>query len=597
MYTKKLWFVIGLVVIASMVLTSCAPQATPQVVKETVIVAGTPQVVEKVITPTPAPAAPKPAGPKILRWGEFGVGDVPTIDPALATDTSSNQIVLQTFVGLTHQNEVTTQLEPGMASKWEYDAAKHAYTFHLLTNVPWVKYDAKSGKVVKVQDDNGKDRMVTAGDFQYGILRTLDPKTAGQYAYVLTTVIVGAADFNSGKITDTAKVGIKVIDDATLEVDLTPDACVACAASILGLWTSMAQPQWQIDARADRWTEPGFFQSYGPFTLKEWIHDSTMTIIKNPFWPGTDAVPQAKIDEVVFSMLDTAPALAEYEAGNADESPVPLADIDRVKADPTLSKELSIAPSLCTYYYGFKVQVPPTDDRRVRFALSEAIDRQGLIDNVTKGGQEPAQWFARPGLGAAPTMKDHPDLGVKYNPDDAKKVLQSYLDEKKITADKLQIILVYNTNEGHQKIAEAIAQMWKEKLGITVQVTNQEWKVFLQSIIPPKANMNVFRLGWCQDYPDANNFDKEVFNSKSGQNNTNWSNADYDKITDQAAAETDPAKRLDLYAQAEDILVNKDAAIAPIYWYTTIQLTKPYVTRTHSVLGGLEDFNKWDIKQ
>jgi oligopeptide transport system substrate-binding protein len=239
----------------------------------------------------------------------------------------------------------------------------------------------------------------------------------------------------------------------------------------------------------------------------------------------------------------------------------------------------------------------------VRLALSEAIDRQALIDNVLKGGQEPAQWFARPGLAGAPTMADHPDLGVKFDPADAKAQLDAYLAEKGITAADVDITLMFNTSSGHQKIAEAIQQMWKTNLGIDVKLTNQEFAVFLDTIRDPKATPQIYRLGWCQDYPDANNFDREVFAVGGSANlgpsggGVGWENADYERLVREAAREQDATKRVDLYAQAEEILVKTDAVIAPIYWYTRVTVTKPYVTRTFSVLGGLEHFEKWDTSK
>jgi oligopeptide transport system substrate-binding protein len=225
-----------------------------------------------------------------------------------------------------------------------------------------------------------------------------------------------------------------------------------------------------------------------------------------------------------------------------------------------------------------------------------------LIDNVLKSGQEPAQWFARPGLAGAPTMADHPDLGVKYDPTDAKAQLQSYLDEKGLTADKVNITLMFNTSSGHQRIAEAIQQMWKDTLGIDVQLANQEWAVYLKTI-QGADTPQIYRLGWCQDYPDANNFDKEVFYPGGSANpktdgsvgGVSWNNPTFNQLVVDAAKETDPVKRVDMYAQAEEILVKTDAAIAPIYWYTSVGVTKPYVTRTYSVLGGLQHFEKWDV--
>ena len=143
----------------------------------------------------------------------------------------------------------------------------------------------------------------------------------------MTFVIAGADDFTSGKITDTKTVGVKAVDATTLEMKFKTDAVYNL--NIAGLWTAYATPSWIIDgddcteARSDRWIEPGFFQSYGPYTLQEWVHDSTMTIVKNPFWPGTKEIPVAKVETVQMSMLDEVPAMAEFEAGNLDAAAVP----------------------------------------------------------------------------------------------------------------------------------------------------------------------------------------------------------------------------------------------------------------------------------
>jgi oligopeptide transport system substrate-binding protein len=535
----------------------------------------------------------------------MGPGDIPTIDPALSTDTSSTQIVGMTMGGVTFQNEVTTAIEPGLATEWAISEDGLTYTFTLRDDVPWVEYDSTTGQVVTVKDCEGNDRKVTADDFAYGILRTLNPETASDYAYVLAFAVKGAGDYNSGTVTDTATVGVKAVDPTTLEV--TFNEAAAYNPNIIGLWVANAQPKWLIegddctDARGDRWTETGFFQGYGPYTLKEWIHDASITLIKNPFWPGTDSVPAAKIDELTWSMLDDVPAFAEYEAGNLDAANVPSADLDRVRADPTLSAELHISPNLCTYYYGFNNKAPFVDDARVRRALSQAIDRQSLIDNVLKGGQEPAQWFSRPGLAGAPTMESHPDAGIKYDPAAAKATLQEYLDEKGLTAADLDITLMFNTSSGHQQIAEAIQQMWKENLGVDIKLTNQEWQVFLKTIRDPEGTPQIYRLGWCQDYPDANNFIREVF-VKGGSANpsegggVNYENPAFEELVLAAAKEQDPAKRVDMYAEAETLFVNTDAVIAPIYWYTSVGVTKPNIERTFSVLGGKQAYNKWDIK-
>jgi oligopeptide transport system substrate-binding protein len=518
---RKLFISLSLLVVMSMALSACggaAPEAPAEPAEPVTIIQT--QIVEKEVTAVPE--APE-AGPKILRTS-FLSGDVPSLDPAVSEDTSSIQIVQETFGGLTHLHEETNELEPGMATEWEaVDNADgtQTITFHLRNDVPWVRWNGTEVETVKTCDGSA-DRIVNANDFAYGIQRNLDPANASPYAYLLGFVLQGASDFNNGATDDFSTVGVNVVDDTTLEMTFVAPA--AYNAQIAGLWVAYASPRWIIEgddcteARGDRWTEPGFFQGYGPFVMSEWIHDSELTIVKNPFWPGTDAIPQPKLDAVHFSMLDGTAQMAEYEAGNLDNvTDPPLADLDRIKADPTLSQELNISPSLCTYFYGFNTTAPVVDDLRVRRALSMAIDRQALIDNVVKGEQIPAQWISRPGLAAAPTLEDYPDLGIKYDPDAAKAELQSYLDETGQTADQLDLTLMFNTSSGHQAIAEAIQQMWATNLGVNVQVVNQEWAVYLEttkSLDTPQ----IWRLGWCMDYPDANNFLREVW-AANGSNN------------------------------------------------------------------------------
>ncbi len=581
MNRSRAWWWLSLVALVGLVLSACAPAATPtpQVIEKE-------KVVEKVVTPTPVPR-------KVLRLN-LGPGDVPTLDPSLATDTSSIQIIELAFVGLTRQNEETAAVEPGMAERWEVSPDGKVWTFYLRRGIPWVRWNGQ--EVEQVKDEKGDVRYVTAYDFWYGAIRTLKPETGGEYAYVPAFFIEGAAEFNEGTITEPEKVGIKVIDDYTIQFTLKEP--VGFFANIAGLWMLRAQPQWLIEEKGDRWTETGAYHSYGPYVMKEWVHDSHIVMVANPFWPDNiPSVPKPKIEEIVFRMLDTSAAFAEYEAGNLDVAGVPLPEMDRVKADPQLSKELHIAPILCTYYYGFNVTKPPFDDARMRLAFSLAVDRQAIVENVTKGGQEPAQWFSRPGLQAAPTLQTHPNLGVKYDPERAKQLFQEVLNEKYggDVKNLPPITLMVNQVEGHIKIAEAIQQMWKEVLGVDVKLETQEWKVYLNTLNtdPPQ----VWRLGWCQDYPHASNFLKDVFYSTSDNNHTKWGNPEFDRLVDQALRETDESKARELYAQAEDILVAKDAAIIPIYWYTSVAVTKPYVKRTFSVLGGLDHIEKWDIQQ
>lgn len=568
------------------------------------------QVVEKTVEVEVA-APPPPSdeeGKKILKL-VGGTNDFPSIDPPQASQIAEIQVVNSTSIGLMRQNTETTNLENGMAVGYEVSDDGLSYTFSLLENVPWVKWDANAGEVVVVKDCDGNDRMVTADDFKYGILRTLDPRTAAGYAYVLTPYLVGAEEFNSASVEDeealaelAAGVGVEVIDPHTIRY--TFKSAGVYNLNLLSLWVAHAQPSWLIEGdactegRGERWTEPGFFEGYGPFTLKEWYHDYYLTLIKNPFWPGTDDIPVAKIDEIRLSFMPLSTAFAEFEAGNLHISGIPSGDHDRVMADPAYADMVKQGVTLGTEFYAFNTQLPPTDDVRVRQALSMAIDRQALVDIVIKSGKV-APFFTNPGVAGAPKPELYPELGVTFDPVTAKALLDEYLAEKGITAEELKIAMMFNTAESHKMNAEAIQAMWKENLGITVDLLNQEWKVYLDA--RTTGNENIYRSSWVQDYPDANNFMLEVFGPGAGyQDVVDWTEGEaYEAFVDlitRAALETDPKARQDLYAEAENILVYEQAIVAPLYWYSTPYLMQPSVIDTPSITG-YDHWEKWDIKE
>ena len=620
MFSKKAVLLFVIVALLSMI-AACGGAAQPNTVTvvetvvvekevqgETVTVVETVEVikeveVEKVVTQEVIKeveaGAPPPEETLFYGGANAGVGDIPTLDPSLTVDSVSIQFGGELFGGLTHLNEETNEVEPGMANEWTVSDDGLVYTFKLRDDVPWVKYNNATGEVEQVMDDEGKPRIVNANDFVYGIKRTLDPATASDYAYV-NWLIANAEEVNGGAedaeenplYGKLDEIGVRAVDDFTLEYTLKEPA--AFFPSIASMWINYAQPQWLIDEKGDRWIESGILQSYGPYALKEWVHDVSVTLIANPFWPGSDSIPQPSIKYVHSQFLDQSAQFANYESDLVDVSDVPLPELDRIKADPTLSTELSINPIQCTYYYGFNVTKPPFDDVNVRKAFSYAVDRTLLVENVTKGGQEPARWFSRPGLAAGPDPEAGDDFGppVTAEVDQAKEFLaQSSYG----SADKLpEVNLVMNQVEGHIKIGEAVQQMWQENLGVKVNLVTQEWKVYLETLDedPPQ----IFRLGWCSDYPDASNFLKDVFRSDAGNNHTKWVNEEYDKIVDEAALEIDLQKRKELYVQAEKILIEEDAVIIPLYWYTRVELTKPYVTRTFGA-GGQEAFEKWTMSK
>jgi oligopeptide transport system substrate-binding protein len=519
-------------------------------------------------------------------------GDIPTIDPGVAETSSSIEVINQIFIGLRNQEETDGTQEDGIATM-EVSEDGLTYTFTIMPDIYWVRYNADSGQVEQLMDEGGNPRVVTAGDVAYGMLRSLNPETASPYSYVLVPYIAGAAEYNAGE-GSAEDVGVTVVDDSTLEI--TAPEAVAFTPAIYGLWMARAVPQWLIEEFGDVWTEPENIATYGPYAVKEWAHEESITLIANPFWAGTEAIPQPAIDEINFRFLDPQQQFAEYQAGSIDAINVPLEEIERVKSDSTLSAEYKVGTQPCTYYLGFDNTEAPMDNAHLRRALSFAIDRESIVTNVTRGGQIPAQWFSRPGLDAAPTLETNPDLGVMLDPELAQEELQLALEELGLSdvSELPQLNLSYNDSSGHAAIVQAIQQMWTDTLGITVQLTPLDPTTYFASLSEDAPL--IYRSGWCQDYSDANNFLYDVFYSQSSQNDPGFANEEYDALVEEARVETDVEARRELYAQAEEILVVEEAGVAPIYWYTTNQLIKPYVEYTESITGN-EAYYNWDVNR
>jgi oligopeptide transport system substrate-binding protein len=609
---SRLSILFAVLVIASMALAACQP-ATPEEIVRTVVVTQEVQVEGETVIQTqvqtvmvtPEPAMPEEQPVTLdMNWGS----EPPTMDPALTTDTTSVMGVENMFVGLTVLTDAG-DVEPYLATEWESgeDAdGNQTWTFHLRDDIQWVKRDPVTGEIAQEMDADGNPRFVTAQDVVYGVKRTINPATASDYAYVLYS-IKNAQAVNGGEEGFTLDdIGVTAPDDTT--VQFTMENPTPWFPSIASMWVTKPQPEWTIDEYGDQWTEAGLIVTNGPYTMEEWIHGGELNLVKNPLWVNADEVQIERVHGFIITEASTEFAL--YENNEVDGLigwGVPLPEIDRVKSDPQLSQELYIAPRACTYYYGFVNNKPPMDDVRVRKAFVQSIDRQSLIDNVLKGEQIPATSFAPPGIFGAPPPGE---VGLHYDPEAAKTSLQEYLDENGMTVDdfnNLGVTLMFNTSEGHALIAAAIQQMWSDNLGVEVNVENQEWAVYLNTIrkdTPLDQAPHIYRLGWCADYADENNWVYENFNVDGGSNDlrrncldatcTQVEDTEFDDLTAQAQVEQDPATREELYREAERILAEDEVAYAPIYHYTTVTLNKPWLHREYANISG-QQFWKWTI--
>ncbi|MBF7082433.1 peptide ABC transporter substrate-binding protein [Desulfallas sp. Bu1-1] len=504
-----------------------------------------------------------------LKFIRHNHGEEPeSIDPALNTTVNGGTIIIACFEGLTSLNEKDEPV-PGVAESWDISPDKTKYTFHLRKDAKW---------------SDGKP--VTAGDFAYAWKRALNPDTAAEYCYQLF-YIKNAPEFNEGKA-KAEDLGIKVVDDYTLEVELS--APTPYFLNLTAFPTLFPVRQDIIEQYGDQWTlKPETYIGNGPFKMTEWQSKDHMKFVKNENYWDKDRV---KIDGIIETFIaEASTMLAGYEAGELDIiDDVPLNEIDNLKK----TGEFHMFKQLGTYYYCFNVTKPPFDNPKVRKAFALAIDREDITTKVRKSGI-PATAFVAPGVPDTAAGKDFREVGgaffpVKAQPEEARRLLAEagYPDGKGLP----DVTLIYNNSEEHQIIAEAILEMWKKNLGIeNVTVQNQEWAVFINT--RQNGDFQIARHGWIGDYNDAMTF-LDLFTTGNGNNDAHWSNKQYDELIKQARLSTDEKERMRTLHQAEKMIM-EDAIMIPILHYTENCMIKPYVKGLVKSMLGFTYFDRAEI--
>ncbi|MNZ58966.1 Oligopeptide-binding protein OppA precursor [compost metagenome] len=473
------------------------------------------------------------------------------------------------YEGLARMND-SGEPEPAAAEKWDVDGTK--YTFHLRKDAKWSNGDS-----------------VTAKDFAFAWERVLSPNTdpAPPYAYQLY-YIKNAQEYNEGKITDFNQVGVKVVDDYTLEVELVSPTPYFLGLTSFYTYYPVHQSvkddaKWAVDASK--------MIVNGPFTLTTWTKGQTIEVTKNENYWGKDNI---KLSKISMSLVNSgATELASYKNGELDRTghpngEVPTDQIPIVKQE--LKDEFKVKGIASTYYYQFNLTAKPFDNEKIRKAFAMTIDRQAIVDKVTLGGQLPAFGFVPPGIkGVNDEYRNEvKDDYFTENVEEAKKLLEEGMKEEGYT-QLPEITLIYNSSEAHKKIALAVADMWKKNLGVDVKTENQEWGVFIEN--RQNLNYQVARAGWTADYNDPMTF-LDMWTSNSGNNDIGLKNEEYDKLINEAKTTEDNAKRNENFKKAEEILVKDTMGIMPIYYYTNIALEKPYLKGVSLDFSGGIDYTR-----
>ncbi|MFT7579066.1 MAG: oligopeptide transport system substrate-binding protein [Myxococcota bacterium] len=476
---------------------------------------------------------------------------IKSLDPGLVSETAGSMLVTNIFEGLIN-SPVRSGMPwaPGVAERWEATADQLIHTFYLRKDARW-----------------SDGSPVTANDFIYGWRRKLDPATASKSAAELN-LIKGAEAFTSGKNRDPLSLGLRAIDDHTLEVTLerpTPFFFNKLAGGHF-----MPAPKQAIDAHGDKWTRPENIVTNGPFNLKVWREREFLRLERaSTYWDVANVkIPGANL----YVTNSSEQSFNNYRAGTLHWGRNAVGPNHVTQLLEAKRPDFFIDPFLCYYAYVFNVEKPPFDKVEVRRAFGMAIDKRALVTHVTKALQTPA-------IGPVPshfetTMGYPKPEGDGFDPATARRLLKDAGYEDISTLPP--VTLLYNTSEGHKLIAEFVSRGWRENIGVKVETENRDWKSMLDKI--RKGDFQVTRFGWCGvEHP----YDMvQTFLSTHPDNISNYANPEFDAAVKTALELTDHTAAMQAFANVEAIL-NRDAPAAALYYYTKAYLKRP-------VLRGLE---------
>lgn len=461
--------------------------------------------------------------PMVLRWTISG--EPPTMDPGIATESDSMDMINACFEGLTSY-DLNGQLDNAVAESFTNSPDFTKFVFKIRKDAKWQNGDP-----------------VTAHDFEFALKRNLDPKTASGYAYQLY-YLKGGEEYNTGK-GKAEDVGVKAVDDRTLEFTLkSPTPFFRELTQFTTLFplhqkTVESNPKWAADAKT--------LIGNGPFVLDTWEHKTKMIFTKSPTYWDKERV---KLDRIEISMIeDNNTALSMFEAGETDWGGYPATGLP-TDAIPKIKEEgkLMVANNPGTQSVIFNTTKPPFNNKKIRQAFSYAINRQEIIDNILQTGVPAAYGWVPSSMGLKSEGYFKEDVAK------ARKLLAEGMKELGLK-EFPEVTYSYNTSDTYKKTAEALQDQWRKNLGITVKLYNMELKVYNDNV--HQANYDLGRFQWGADFNDPINF-LEMFRDKTGgNNNPKWENAQFKELIDKCYQETDLAKRKQILLDAETILMDE----------------------------------------
>ena len=481
----------------------------------------------------------------VLHRGNSGEPD--TLDPHHASGTWENRIIGDMFLGLLTEAADGTAI-PGAATSWSISDDGLTYTFDLRDGATW-----------------SDGVPVTADDFAFALRRILDPELAAKYASILYP-IANAEALNSGSITGIENLGVRAVDSDTLEITL--EAPTPFFLELLTHYTAFPVPRHKVEALGDDWVKAGNMVSNGPYVLAEWLPQTRIRIEKSDTFYDADNVT---IDTVYFYPTEDRNAgLRRFRAGELDlESDFASEQIGWLKEN--LPDETRISPYLGIYYYPINHNDPALQDSRVRAALSMAIDRSAITEQVLKTGELPAESFVPPLPGYDVAKMSFLSMSMEERVAMAKSLME---EAGYSQSNPMPLVLRYNASENHKRIAVAVSAMWRQ-IYVNAELHNADVAVHYNDL--EVGDFQVARAGWIADYPDAQNFLFLLQTNSGVLNYGRYSVPEFDTLMEQAALTTNLTERARIMQQAEAIALADNANI-PIYYYVSKNLVGTHVS-------------------